>query len=437
MAVAAAATLASPAWSLDLAEAYRLAHDRDATIRTSRAAAEAGREKLPQARAQLLPNVSASFSRGKNQLEQTQIAGGRDVKLPFQRYDSSSDTLSVRQPIYRKQLSAQYSAAKAQVADANAQLERDEQNLVMRVTEAYFNVLLADEQVTLIRLQENAYAGQADAASKAFKAGAGTRTDIDEAQSRLDLAVAQELEFRQNADLMRRKLQVLVDQPVTDIARVDVSRMQLVPPTPAGLDEWTALADSASPEVDAARAQVETARAQVEVARSGHYPTLDAYAQLAHSESDTINVVNTRYYQKSVGLQLAVPLFAGGYVNSQVREALARLEGTQDQLDALRRDLAVRVHQEYRGVTEGLAKVKALEAAVKSAEQLIVSSQRSFAAGVRTRLDILNAEQQAGQARRDLAQARFSYLLSRVRLRALAGDLRAENIDEINGWLQH
>jgi outer membrane protein/protease secretion system outer membrane protein len=398
---------------------------------------EAGREKLPQARAQLLPNISASSSRGKNQL-QTEQTRGLTAGVPFfERYNSSADTLTVRQPIWRKQLSAQYSAAKAQVADANAQLERDEQNLVMRVTEAYFNVLLADEQVTLIGLQKNAYAAQADAASKSFKAGTGTRTDIDEAQSRYDLAVAQELEARQNADMMRRKLQVIVDQPITDIARVDVSRMQLVPPTPAGLDEWTALADSASPEVDSARAQVETARAQVEVARSGHYPTVDAYAQLSHSESDTINVVNTRYYQKSVGVQVSVPIFAGGYVNSQVRESLARLEAAQDQLDALRRDLAVRVHQEYRGVTEGLAKVKALEQAVKSGDQLVVSSRRSFEAGVRTRLDILNAEQQVGQSRRDLAQARFSYLLSRVRLRALAGNLRAENIDEINGWLQH
>jgi outer membrane protein/protease secretion system outer membrane protein len=163
--------------------------------------------------------------------------------------------------------------------------------------------------------------------------------------------------------------------------------------------------------------------------------------QLARTENDTINdVVNTpqtHYIQKSVGLQLTVPLFSGGYVNSQVREALARLEASEDQLDALRRDLAVRVHQEYRGVTEGVAKIRALEQAVKSAEQLVVSSRRSFEAGVRTRLDILNAEAQAGQARHDLAQMRFQYLLARVRLRALAGELRAENIDEINAWLQH
>ena len=131
-----------------------------------------------------------------------------------------------------------------------------------------------------------------------------------------------------------------------------------------------------------------------------------------------------------------MPIFQGGYVNSQVREALALLERADNRLEALRRDLGVRVHREFRGVTEGVLKVKALEQAVRSTEQLAVSSRRSFDAGARTRLDILNAEQQASEARRDLAQARFSYLVARVRLKALAGDLKVENIDEINGWLQ-
>jgi outer membrane protein/protease secretion system outer membrane protein len=437
-AVAAAAALcaAAPAWSLDLSEAYRLAYERDATIRQSRANAEAGREKLPQARSQFLPNIGFNATRGKNQLQSSQKVFGQ-LQDSFERYNSSNDTLVVRQPIWRKALNAQYDEAKAQVAGSNAQLEHDEQSLVIRVTEAYFNVLLADEQVTLLEVTKKQFAGQADAAAKAFKAGTGTRTDIDEAQARYDLAVAQQVEARQTADLMRRKLQVLIDQPVHDVASIDTRKLQLTPPVPAELDQWTQMADAASPEVDTARAAVEAARAEVEKARSGHYPTLDAYAQLAHTQSDSVNTVNSKYYQKSVGLQLSVPIFAGGYVNSQVREALARLESAQDQLEALRRDLAVRVHAEYSGVTQGLAKVQALEQAVKSADQLVLSSRRSFEAGVRTRLDILNAEQQAGTARRDLAQARFTYLASRVRLRALAGNLRAENVDEINGWLQH
>jgi outer membrane protein, protease secretion system len=436
---AAAACVSAGAWAapLDLATAYRLAQSQDATIRQSRAAAEAGRERLPQARAQLLPSVQATSQRGKNQLESESTLGSQSTPPNFQRYNSSNDTLSVRQPIYRKQLFAQYAQAKASVADVNAQLERDEQSLVMRVTEAYFNVLLADEQVRLLEVQRRAYETQVDAAQKSFKGGSGTRTDIDEAQARLDMTIAQQLEARQATEIMRRRMQVLVNQPVAEIAPIDVRKLQLTPPTPNDVAQWTAAADASSPEVDASRAQVEVARQEVEKAKAGHYPSLDAYAQISRSKSDQINSINTAYNQKSVGLQLTVPIFQGGYVNSQEREALARLEAAEDQLEALRRDLAVRVHQEYRGVTEGLAKIQALEQAVKSTEQLVTSSRRSFEAGVRTRLDILNAEQQAGQARRDLAQARFQYLLSRVRLKALAGNMRAENIDEINAWLQH
>lgn len=435
---AAAALLASGAWAapLDLAEAYRLALGQDSQIRAARANADAGREKLPQARAQFFPSIGATASQGKNQLQTTSSFLGQ-AQTGFQRYNSSNDSLSAKVPIFRKQLFSQYSQAKAQVADANAQLEHEEQNLVMRVTEAYFNVLLADEQVTLLEITRRSFATQVDAARRGFQAGTGTRTDIDEAQARLDLTVAQQLEARQATDIMRRRLEVLVNQPVKEIAPVDVRKLQLTPPTPASVEEWTTMADATSPELDSLRAQVEAARAEVDKAKAGHYPTLDAYAQVGHSNSDNVNSINTQYYQKSVGLQLSVPIFSGGYINSQVREALAKLESSENQLEGLRRDLAVRVHQEYRGVTEGLAKVQALEQAVRSTEQLVVSSRRSFEAGVRTRLDILNSEQQAGTARRDLAQARLQYLLSRVRLKALAGSMRADNIDEINAWLQH
>lgn len=428
--------LCSPSWAIDLAEAYRLALVNDSTIRESRATAEAGREKLPQARAQFFPNIGFTSNRAHNNLETTSMFQGQS-RSDTRQYDSSNSALSVKVPIYRKQLFAQYDQAKAQVAAANAMLEHDEQSLVVRVTEAYFNLLLANEQVTLLDIQRRAFETQGDAARKAFQAGTGTRTDVDEAQAKLDLTIAQQLEAKQAADIMRRRLEVLVNQPVTEIAPVDVRKLELKPPTPATLEDWTELADSASPEVAAGRAQIEVARGEVERVRAAHYPTLDAYAQVTRQLSDNPNTVDTLYNQRSVGLQLTVPIFAGGYVNSQVREQLARLEAAQSKLEEVRRDLAVRVHQEFRGVTEGLAKIKALERAVSSAEQLVTSSRRSFQAGVRTRLDILNAEQQAGQARHDLAQARFTYMASHLRLKALAGGLKAENIDEINAWLQH
>jgi protease secretion system outer membrane protein len=437
--VAALAVLASlPASALDLSQAYRLALEHDATIRASRATAEAGRERLPQARSQFFPNISANASRGRNSLDTTAPDFlGRETTT-HDRYSSSTEAITLRQPLYRKGIMAQYQQAKALVADSEAVLERDQQSLVIRVTQAYFETLLAEEQLVLIGLQKSSYTTQVDAARKGFAAGSGTRTDIDEAQARLDLTIAQELEARQNVDLARRQLEVLINQPVTEkVAPVNVAKLELSAPSPASVEAWTAQAEAASPEIQSARAQIDAARAEVEKARAGHYPTLDAQAQISRSNSENITRLNTRYNQKQISIQLTVPLFQGGYVNSQVREALALLERAENRLEEIRRDLGVRVHREFRGVTEGVLRVRALEQAVKSTTQLATSSRRSFEAGARTRLDILNAEQQLGTAQRDLAQARFAYLIARARLKALSGGLRAENIDEINAWLQH
>lgn len=433
----AMACAAQPAWSLDLVEAYRLALEQDATIRAARAAAEAGRERLPQARAQYFPNISASVSRFRNDLDTTGPDALGRTTTTNDNYTSSNNTLTLRQPLFRKQLAAQYRQAEALVAGSNAQLERDEQNLVVRVTQAYFETLLAEEQLLLVGAQKATYTAQLDAARKGLGAGAGTRTDVDEAQARLDLTLAQELEARQNVDLARRQLQVLINRPVLErVAPIDVRKLQLAPPAPESVEAWTKQAEASSPEIAAARAQVEVALADVDKAQAGHYPTLDAVAQVSRSNSDIVTRVNSRFHHKQIGLQLAIPIFQGGYVNSQVREAQALLDRANGRLEETRRDLGVRVHKEFRGVTEGVLRVRALEQAVRSAEQLALSSRRSFEAGARTRLDILNAEQQAGTARRDLAQARFNYLVARVRLKALAGDLRADNVDEINGWLQ-
>ena len=433
---ALAACAALPARALDLAQVYRLALEQDSTIRAARAAADAGRERLPQARAQLLPTISANASRSKNDLETTTPDFLGRPATSNDKYTSSNESLTLRQPIFRKLLTAQYRQAKALVEGAEATLERELQNLVIRVTQAYFETLQADEQLLLIGVQKTAYTTQVDAARKGFAAGSGTRTDIDEAQARLDLILAQELEARQNVDLARRQIQVLINQPVDKVAPIDVRKLELAPPTPASIEEWTLQAEAFSPEIRSLRAQIEAARYEVEKAKAGHYPTLDAIAQISRSNSENVTRVNSQYHQKQIGLQLAVPIFQGGYVNSQVREALAQQERADNALEAGRRDLGVRVHREFRGVTEGVLRVRALEQAVRSTEQLAVSSRRSFEAGARTRLDILNAEQQAGTARRDLAQARFAYLVARVRLKALAGSLMPENIDEINGWLQ-
>lgn len=431
----AAALTCLPGWALDLSQAYQAALEQDATLRAVRAATDAKRERLPQARAQLLPNLSASASRNQNRLERTSPNFLGEAVTTQERYGSSSEALTLRQPLFRKYQMADYRQAQAQVNDANAILEKELQNLAVRVSSAYFEALLAEEQLTLVLSQKVAYATQLDAARKRFAGGSGTRTDIDEAQAALDLNFAQELEARQNLDYTQRQLQTLTNRPADKLAPLDAVKLQLVPPAPARLEDWTERAEMTSPEIQSLKAQVEAARHEVDKAKAGHYPTLDAVAQWSRSNSENVTSVNTRYTNRSIGVQLNLPLYSGGFVNSTVRQALADLERAEQALEATRRDLGVRVHREFRGVTEGVLRVRALEQAVRSAEQVVISNRRSFEAGSRTLVDTLNAEQQKVSAQRDLAQARYIYLISRVKLQALAGGPKTEVLDEINGWL--
>ena len=283
--------------------------------------------------------------------------------------------------------------------------------------------------------QKTAYTTQLDAARKRLTAGAGTRTDIDEAQAALDLNFALELEAQQNIAFTRRQLQTLIGQPVDSLALVDSRKMLLGNPSPNNVEEWIERAEGQSPEIQSLKAQAEAARLEVEKARAGHYPTLDAIAQWSRSESENVTSVNSSYTNRSLGLQLNVPLYSGGYVSSTVRQALAEQERATQALEAMRRDIDLRVHKEFRGVTEGVLKVKALEQAVRSTEQVAISNRRSFEAGSRTLVDTLNAEQQRATAQRDLTQARLVYLISRVRLHALTGGVKSEVINEINAWL--
>jgi len=437
--LAAAAALACTclaSWSLDLSQAYQAALEQDATIRAARAAAEARRERLPQARAQLLPNISASVTRTKNDLDRTSPTPTGQSVTSEERYFSGSQALTLRQPIFRKYQIADYGQGQAQVEDANATLEKDLQNVAVRVSGAYFEALLTQEQLALVLAQKTAYTTQLDAARKRLNAGAGTRTDIDEAQAALDMNTAQELEARQNVDFTRRQLQALVNQPIGSLAGLDPQKLELRPPEPDRVEDWALRAEQSSPEIRSLKAQAEAARQEVEKAKAGHFPTLDAIAQWSRNQNDSITTLNTRYTNRSIGLQLVVPIFSGGFASSVIRQAVADQERVEQSLEALRRDLGVRVHREFRGITEGLLRVRALEQAVRSAEQVAVSSRRSYEAGSRTLVDTLNAEQQRVAALRDLAQARYLYLMSRVRLLALAGGPKSQTIDEINAYLR-
>ena len=436
LALAVSSVVSMPLWALDLQQSYEAAVRNDATIRSARAQADASRERLPQARSQLLPNLSLNASRNRNDLTSDTTSYGQPVSLQNDYY-SYSKSLSIRQPLYRPAQWAALAQAKALVEDADAVLEYYEQSLVVRVGEAYFNALLASEQVRLIESQKLSYTEQLKAAVKSFEAGSGTRTDIDEAQARLDMTVAQELEALQNRDLAHRRLEVLLGEPVGELAQLRAESFKPEAAKLAEVNAWILRAEAASPELQSLRAQVAAAQAEIDKAEAGHKPTLDVVAQWSKTSSDSVTSINSRYDHKVVGLQLAVPLYSGGYVNSTVRQAVAAYTQAQEKLEAARRDLGIRVHEEFRVLAEGVLKISALEQAVRSAEQAVISNRKSFVAGSRTTLDVLNAEQQRTAALRDLAQGRYTYLLARLRLQALAGMDKAQSIQQANAVLAH
>ena len=427
------------AWALDFKTAYEAALQHDATILAERAAAQAAQERLPQALSQRRPSLSLSAGQNRNHLESqtANMLGQRSVSERY--YDSNNAALQLRQPLYRPAILAQIKQARAQVQDADAVLDVNENDLLERVAQAYFDALLGQVQLDLASAQKTAFAAQLQSAQKGFAAGVGMRTDVDEAQARMDLAHAQVLQAQQALDLARRRLALLLGVPVAQLvqlADLDTQRFAPSAPVPTSAEQWIALAEESSLQLQALRARLRAAQAEVDKAQAGHKPTLDVVATVSRSDSDSVTSINTVYKQKYVGVQLNVPLYSGGYVSSTVRQALAEVQRMQQTLEAAQRDLSNQVYEQFSAMTEGVLRIAALEQAVRSAQQALLSSQKSLQAGARTTVDVLNAEQQLTVAQRDLAQARYGYVLAHLKLQMLAGQERMANVDAVNRWLK-
>lgn len=421
---------------LSLSQAYAHALEMDATLRATRAQTDAVNERVEQARAQLRPRVSFNASRFHNDLDRTQPnILGQTTTTP-EKYYSSSQNLQVRQPLYRPALSWGVDVALAQKDDAQAMLAGEIQNLGVKVLEAYLQVLLAQDQEALLRRQEQLAIQQLQSAQKRFAGGQGIRTDIDEAQARIDLLATQQLQARQSRQTALLQLQSMTQQPVESVYSLDAEALDIngfMAQTPVF---WMDKAQVSSPELQAMRARVASARMDVQRAQSSHQPAIDALLHISRSVSENVTSPRSAFTNRQIGLQLDMPLYAGGAVQSAVRQAMSEQTRLEETLEAARRDLNVRVQREWRGVTESVLRTNALMRAVASADQMVVSVKRSFEAGFRTVLDVLNAEQQAQQARRDLGEARLMYVASRMRLLALVGELDEQQIQWISRWFR-
>lgn len=415
------------AMALDFLQSYQAALSEDALFRAAQAQARANSEVVPLARAQLYPNITSSLG---------MFGNGRSASgEPSDRYPSSNFALTLRQPLYRPAQVTGYRQSQVQLEDVQATLDKAQQEAAVRVSQAYFNVLSVKESLAVVRAQRAAMSSQLDAAKKALIAGAGARTDIDDAQARLDVNRAQEISVRQQIDRSLHELSVLVDRPVSSVHVLHPERLQLKPMQPDALGPWLERAQAASPELKSLQARVEVARMEVERIKAGKRPTVDLVLQHSRNASDNVFNPDARYRNNQIGVQAQWSLYSGGSVDAQVRSAQASLTENEELLDAARRQLTTDVRKQFQAVQEGVGMVRALEQAERSADQMVLSSEKGFKAGTRTRLDILNAEQQRSQTRLELARERINFVVARLQLLALSGGLSLDEVRTINSWL--
>jgi outer membrane protein len=418
----------------DLLEVYRQAQVSDAQYAAARAAWNAGQEKLPQGRSGLLPSAAASASTQHNDRE----LRPRDPATPPSnaQFNSNSIGLSVSQPLYRPQNLVAYGQSKTQVAQADAVFAQAAHDLIIRVAQAYFDVLLAQDSVEFAQAQLTAIGRQLEQAKRNFEVGTATITDTHEAQSRYDITVASEIAARNDLEIKKRQMEILIGRPAPGISPLG-KRFSLRSPEPANMDRWVAEAVEHNLQVRIGRANLEFATQEIERNRAAHRPTVDAFA--TYTDSGTGSGIQggtgTDTTSKVVGLQLAIPIYQGGLTSSRVREAVANEDKARQDLENARRTAEFTTRQTFLGVANGIAQVQALEAALVSSQSSLDSTRLGQEVGVRTQIDVLNAQQQLSQTRRDLAQAKYNYVLALLRLKAAAGQLAEEDLALVNAWL--
>ena len=417
----------------DLLQVYRDAKGYDAVYAAARYARVAGQERVPQARAGLLPSVNASASTTRTRIESE--SDDPSVVPDFTRDFRTTNlyTLTLAQPIYRRQNWLQYDQAGWLVKQAEAAFGQAEQDLVLRVTQAYFDVLLAQNSVRLVEGQKAAISEQLAQAKRNFEVGTATITDTHEAQARYDLVLAQEIAAQNDLENKTRALQQLTGKEYAGLKGLRPG-IELGPPNPDDMQAWAELSERQSYPVQIQEAGVQVAMLEAKRASAGHHPTLDLVASRAQTSQSgsQFSGVGSDITTSTLGLQLALPLYLGGSVNSRERETAANLEKARQDLDQARRAAALAARQAYLASAAGLAQVRALRQALVSSQSALDSNKLGAQVGVRVQIDVLNAQQQLTSTQRDLAQAIYNTIIAQLRLRASAASLKEEDVARIN-----
>lgn len=420
----------APARAQSLVKLYESARAFDASYQSAKLQYDASLARADQAKAGILPSAGLAAGVSRNRLENTR---------PFldSSFNTQNATLSATQPLYRPANWAIYEQGFKQVDLARAQLEAAQQDLIVRTSQAYFDVLAAQDTLTFVRAQKEAVAEQLASAKRNFEVGTSTITDTREAQARYDLVIAQELASENDLQVKQLALDTLVGQNNTQPQPLQAP-VNLPPVLPADVGTWVQQSEVLHPAIRQARSNVDIAELEVKKAEAGAKPTLDATASynVTRNPSNVAqNGISSRANTTSVGVLFNLPLFAGFATQNRIRETLSLRDKAQSDLEGTRRAVSQGTRTAFYGVESGQGQVKALEAAELSSQSALDANKLGYQVGVRINIDVLNAQSQLYQTKRDLAQARYNVLLGGLRLRQANGTLTPEDLQQINGLL--
>jgi len=414
----------------NLVELYRSAREYDASYQSARSLYEANLAKAEQAKAGILPTAGLSMGASRTNFENNNPVADRS-------FPTQTASLNASQPLYRPGNWAAYEQGKQQVVLSKAQLEAAEQDLIVRTSQAYFDVLAAQDTLAFVRAQKAAVGEQLASAKRNFEVGTSTITDSREAQARFDLVTAQEIAAENDLRVKKIALDQLVGKTDAQPKGLLVP-VELPPLVPADVNSWVRQSEDIHPTVRQAQANLEVAKLEINKAEAGHKPTLDltaSYGVQRNPQGSATSPLDYRTNSTTVGLALNLPLFAGFATQNRIRETLSLEEKARTDLEGAKRGVALSTRTAYFGVLSGQGQVKALEAAEASSQSALDANKLGYQVGVRINIDVLNAQSQLFQTKRDLAQARYNVLIGGLRLRQANGTLTPEDLLLINSLL--
>lgn len=421
---------AHKASAIGLLDAYQSALANDSVYRSALHENEAGQQFKIIGRANLLPNISATYNYNRNNSEITSSGNGLR-REETRNFNSENNTIQLRQPIFNLESWARYRQGNLQTDLSDKQLAVGKQDLIKRLFGLFAAASYAEDVLALSIAQRDAFKSQEEANKLMAVRGEGTKTALIESQAKLSLSVAQVIEAQDALADGRNALATMIGKEVTVLDALK-DNFNVPPLEPADFEVWKSTALQENPEIAVKRESVEIAQQDIKLNRAGHAPRLDAVASVNKTKSDSVPTFNQEVENKAIGLQLSIPIYAGGSVSALTSQAEANYKKSQDDLETKTNEVLVDLRKQYNTVFSSALRIEALKQSVASAELLVVATKKSLIGGVRTNLDVLDARTQLFQAKRDLSQACYNYLVAYVNLKKAAGTLTVSDLERIS-----